>query len=57
MRSACSAHPWRRLLPESRRVEVWHASAGVQQLDEETALNGELELPGLRPDRAELWAV
>jgi Uma2 family endonuclease len=45
------------LLPETRRVEVWHASGEPQQLDEVAALNGEPELPGLRLDLAELWAA
>jgi Uma2 family endonuclease len=45
------------LLPETRRVEVWHASSEPQQLFEVAALSGEPELPGLRLDLAELWAA
>ena len=45
------------LLPETRRVEVWHAGGEPQQLDEQATLNGDPELPGLRLDLAELWAA
>ena len=45
------------LLPETRRVEVWHASGEPQQLDGVATLNGDPELPGLRLDLAELWAA
>ncbi|WP_216922890.1 Uma2 family endonuclease [Synechococcus sp. CCAP 1479/9] len=45
------------LLPESRGVEVWHASGEPQRLEGLAVLDGEPELPGLRLDLAELWDV
>jgi Uma2 family endonuclease len=45
------------LLPETRAVEVWHASGEPQRLEGLTVLEGEPELPGLQLDLAELWAV
>jgi Uma2 family endonuclease len=45
------------LLPDTRRVEVWHASGEPLQLEGVATLNGEPEFPGLRLDLGELWAV
>ncbi len=43
------------LLPDSRGVEVWHASGEPQRLEGLAVLDGEPGLPGLRLDLAELW--
>lgn len=47
------------LLPETRGVEVWHASGEPQRLEGLAVLavlDGEPEPPALRLDLAEMWA-